>query len=416
LREKGLHDQSRRMAEKAIAIAREHEAHIPLIDAIRCMNQCVPTETLTAREIDERFDAMDNVVDEFRNLLHYERISSLANSIQHNGHARTKDKFQLLERCRWDPMMDTMENARSIRAQLLHLAVIAHYDYEHGNYEILPTIVARQVELLESHPAMIRERPHFYLATLGNRALTFKVLGDIESYRDALAYFRKRGEELLATSQLANRRIRYYLFTTFHISLLDFHTTRGTFEEGAELLAGLEEGLREHATQLAEGMAVRLLSSATKIQFGRGEFRSALDFSNRLLAMPEPKGAIDIYHQAKLFSIFIHFELGNTDLVASLIRSVARYYGTRGLLERFERCILRFFERMLRTGEGQDQHKLLLSFREELLELQDEPGSRAAFYYFNYIAWTTSRIEHRRFDEVVREMVEIDEMLFQTAA
>lgn len=402
LHAKGLRDQRARLVEKAIALAKEHEEFMLLLQALKARNIATPPSALSTEEIDARFDELRDTVECQGNLIEYERLAAHVNTIQCNGGARAQRDYQLLERCRWNDLMSSWENAKSTRARFLHLAVMAHYDYEHNNLDPLEQIVSCQVELLESNPALLSDHPLFYLHTLANRSLLFKRLGDIPRYREALAYFRERGERLLADKRLGNDCLRSMLFYTYHRSLMAFHTTTGLFEESAGLTESMEKGLKEHAPHIPDYELVRLLSLASLIEFGRGKFGSALDFNNRILAMPQPDGSLQVYYHARLLNLVIHYELGNMDLLSYLIPANMRYYASRGRLERFERTVLKFFRRLLNTPAG-ERHDVMCAFRDDLLEFRDDPASRNALNSFTYIEWVISKIEQRTMSSVLQE-------------
>ena len=76
--------------------------------------------------------------------------------------------------------------------------------------------------------------------------------------------------------------------------------------------------------------------------------------------------------------------------------------------------MLRFFGRML-AAPVSDRRNVLAQFRDELLELRDDPGSRAPFQNFQYVEWAVARIERRPFGEVIREYMELNEGHLQAA-
>lgn len=413
LREKGLSDQALRLVEKAITIAREHEMFNGLIDAYSTQTMIVPESQLTVEQIDERFDAVDVAVDQLGNLQRYRRLISRIGKVQYNGQARTREDFELLEKNRWDPLMDSPDNARSLHARFFHLAVIAHYEYEHGNYEALVGITDQQLALFNEHPWLKTTNPLAYIATLGNRALMFKVMDQRDRYRAAFEELERNGAALLAHNRLASPRLRANLFATMYISLLNYHRGIGTFEEAAGLMASVDAGLNEHAQYLQEGQMVRLLSSAAEVQFGRGKYRSALDYSNRLLAMDDPKCAAQVHEQAHLHNLFIHYELGNFDLLDSLIPATTRFFATRGKLERFERTVLTHMGRLVRATSDTRRRSALSAFRAELEDLRDDPASRTPMNYFNYEAWVAAKLERRSFADAVQVQVA---MMYETEA
>lgn len=403
LRQKGLTDHALRIATRAKEIARENELFLELLLAQSTLQSIVADETLSVEECDARYDAIEETLGVQLNLVQYQRLVMRIGRVQLNGAARTSRDRELLDGSRWDPLMDSIDNARSVTANFLHLAVRAHYEYEHANFETLSGIADAQIELFDRHPWFKVARPIWYIATLGNRALLLKRLNEREAYREAMASLESESEELLASNKLAAPALRAYLFKTVHLSLLSYHNGIGTFEMAAPLLPRLAAGMREHAAYLDDGDIVRLNSSAADIEFGRGRFSSALDYINRTTALASPSCATMIHQHARLHALFIHYELGNLDLLDYLIPSTARFLASHGTLERFERCVLNNMGRLARATSEARRIKTLESFRDELAGLMEDPESAPAFNLFHYHAWVQSKLEGRPFATIVEE-------------
>ncbi|MEO5930135.1 MAG: hypothetical protein ABIR47_09390 [Candidatus Kapaibacterium sp.] len=402
---KGLTDQSAKMVEKAIALARTSSALVPLLDTLQRWPRYSPKERPSETTIDAEFNGRYEVLDQIRNLLDYGRLEQKMNMAMGKGHLRSPEEAELLERCVSDPLLLDPANARSPKALIGFHNVLSHYHYGRGNLKESLRFIQQQIEFLDGNPTLLIGNLASYLSALHNSVLINRQLLNLEGYRQAMEKLRSAPRSIMAGSRLINPQDHALVFGAIYTALLCECVLLGRFEEGAALAMEIEEGLRRHGPHIAESRKLVLYSNLVMIFFGLGNIPRALEYVNRILSGPEPDAGKQIYYHARLVNIIIHFELGNLDLIPYLVRSTYRYYRKQNIMYRFESKTLEFLQTLPRIYSNDDLMKLFERFLRELIELSNDPYERDMLRYFYYVEWLESRIARRDFTDVLHSHI-----------
>jgi hypothetical protein len=149
------------------------------------------------------------------------------------------------------------------------------------------------------------------------------------------------------------------------------------FEGVDRQLAGLAEGLPAYKDSLGLGQLYELYFHAGRLCFGAGRFRDALRWINHILNGPKLESHADLQIYARLMSMMVHLELGNTDLIEHNLVSTYRFMFGRNWMYPVERDVLRFLKSLvghddpiLRVESWRNIHtELLASNRSSLDQL-----------------------------------------------
>ena len=98
-------------------------------------------------------------------------------------------------------------------------------------------------------------------------------------------------------------------------------------------------------------------------------------------------------------NLIIHYEMGNTMLLESLLRSAYRYLRKSENSQPIEHQILTFIKNSMKTANTVEHKKLLEKFKEEMCGIKEAPRTRP----FDLTSWLESKIFEKTFEQVVRE-------------
>ena len=99
---------------------------------------------------------------------------------------------------------------------------------------------------------------------------------------------------------------------------------KGSFAEGLKLVPSIEKNLEEYAL-FVDGHRILVFNyKIATLYFGAGKYGIAIDYLQKII-----NGAgdlrIDLQCYARLLHLMAHYELGNDEIIESLIKSVYRY-------------------------------------------------------------------------------------------
>ena len=123
-----------------------------------------------------------------------------------------------------------------------------------------------------------------------------------------------------------------------------------------------------------------------------------------MLNLPKTTEREDIQSLARILNLIIHFEIGNTLLLESLLRSTYRFLSKRNRLYGFEKSVLGPLSKNqgeLRTAK--EMREAFVELKKEFENLSQNPSENAMLRYFNFTAWLESKIENKTFAEAVRK-------------
>lgn len=158
----------------------------------------------------------------------------------------------------------------------------------------------------------------------------------------------------------------YYLF---HLKIRYFGN-EGKIEEGMEFVHARRSELNGILEMGSDAARLSLLNNLLVLHFLGKDFSSSLEFVEELLAEKNAGIRQDVQLFARLLLLPIHFELGNLDLMESLLRSAKRYFQRHQDLSEFEEDYFRFFKRLLMVHGGKEERK---AFEDYLLTLKTAP-------------------------------------------
>jgi hypothetical protein len=110
----------------------------------------------------------------------------------------------------------------------------------------------------------------------------------------------------------------------------------------------------------------------------------------------------DLQSLARILNLITHYELGNTMLLDSLLRSTYRYLNKANRLSEFERKMMSFIREAGKPHSKREMQKILETLKQDFEELSGQP-SYGVFDLFDIIAWLESKISGKPFATVVRE-------------
>ena len=110
----------------------------------------------------------------------------------------------------------------------------------------------------------------------------------------------------------------------------------------------------------------------------------------------------DLQSLARMLALIIHFEMGNTVLLESLLRSATRFLQKKNRLYELERRFFLFMAELMRAAGKQEQRIAFQKMQLDLQELANWPEAQALLQTFDLEAWLDSKISLQSFAQTVR--------------
>ena len=137
------------------------------------------------------------------------------------------------------------------------------------------------------------------------------------------------------------------------------------------------------------------------LYFGAGKFNTSIDYLQRIINGPVDL-RIDLQCYARLLHLMAHYELGNYEIIESLIKSVYRFMAKMKNLTVVEEEMFPF------PAHSFDVSPRLLKpelekFLNKIKHLEENRFETRAFAYLDVISWVESKVYNKTMGEVIHE-------------
>jgi len=260
------------------------------------------------------------------------------------------------------------------------------------------------VNLFEEQIEMKYLKPELYIKALNSLLSVQNKLYKFNEFTNTLKQLVsiKRDKNFTLTENL-----NLNLFKAIYIHEINRHFMLGEFKAGTRIVAALENELTKFVTKLDKHSIILLYYKIACLYFGSSNYRTALNWLNRIINEREISLRQDLNSFARILSLISHYELGNDDLIESYIKSTYRYFIKKGDLSLFQKYIHDFLKGILMERKIKNIQKRFMLLKSQMISLQNNEFEKRAFLYFDIISWLESKIEKRSVQEVYKEKTKL---------
>lgn len=186
-----------------------------------------------------------------------------------------------------------------------------------------------------------------------------------------------------------------YLYT----AKINQHFMHGTFKEGLSLVPFIEDKLNEYALYFDNHRVLVFNYKIATLYFGSGDYATCIDYLQRIIN-DNVDLRYDIQCYARLLHLLAHYEMGNFDIMDSLIKSVYRYMTKMETITIIEEEIFKF----LRTSFHLSRRELKPELEKLLNKIKQFEKSRfetRSLAYLDIISWLESKVKEKPMSEII---------------
>ncbi len=179
----------------------------------------------------------------------------------------------------------------------------------------------------------------------------------------------------------------------------------GHYTKALPLIAELKKQVESPASAVNTTLKMDIYYQQTVFWFFIGDFRQAHSWISRLLQDEEaPKENPSRYRFARLMQLIILFEQGETEQVENLLPAAKKFLKRKGGTNKIEEALLVFFSQYARNKaiHSSDQRESFADLKKKLVQISKDKNEAASLRIFDYISWTTSKIEKKTMSEVIK--------------
>ena len=254
------------------------------------------------------------------------------------------------------------------------------------------------IDIFHEQPLMIRVETGYYIKGMHNLLNAHFDLRNFQKFESDLQHFIQFSKTPVA-NQHDNHRIQTFVY--INSAKINQHFMLGTFAQGLKEVPVIEEKLKEYAHYLDNHRVLVFNYKIASLYFGNGNFDVSIDYLQKIINGSDSIRN-DLQCYARLMHLMAHYELGNFEIIDSLIRSVYRFMAKMQNLTIVEEEMFKF----LRNSFHVHRQKLKPELQKLLVNLKKLEKNRfqtRSFAYLDIISWVESKVLEKPMSTIIRE-------------
>jgi hypothetical protein len=110
---------------------------------------------------------------------------------------------------------------------------------------------------------------------------------------------------------------------------------------------------------------------------------------------------MDAQCMSRIMNIVIHYELGNYEVISSLIRSTNRFLLKVDRKFKFETSFLKFANKHFQNKYYPEQQGSFQNEIDNLTKITEDPFEKKAIEFFDVISWLKTKTENKPMEELI---------------
>ncbi|TAF52770.1 MAG: hypothetical protein EAZ62_05560 [Sphingobacteriia bacterium] len=254
------------------------------------------------------------------------------------------------------------------------------------------------VDLFQAEPEMIPVESMFYIKGLHNLLGAHFDLRNVKGFTKTL----KQMEALEQADWMQNsQNNQIQLFTYLYTAKLNRHFMEGSFSKGLALVPELEERLDHYELFLDRHRILVFYYKIACLYFGSGDNSRSIDYLQKIIQQKFDLRT-DLQCYARLLHLIAHYEMGNWQILESLLKSAYRFMARMQNLSGVEEALLGFLKIAFRSSPKTVKphlETLLLA----LQKMERNKMETRAFMYLDVLSWLESKIAGKPVQTVIRQ-------------
>lgn len=398
---KGLKHQSLKVLEKAKDLARTYQKFNFLAQVIS-LEKKIETLHITRSSLEKTELLSVEALDISGHIDRVTRLSNLALLLYRwyvqFGHARNEaDEADIKDFFKSNIPEDTAA-INGFYENLYLCQSYCWYAFIRQDFLMYYRYSQKWMTLFDEHPTMVAVETGHYVKGVHN---LLNAHFDLRNYRKFQGTLNKFEE--FYKSPIAQHHDNFRTHTSIYINIarINWHLMTGTFQQGLKLVPEIEEKLKEYELFVDKHRILVFNYKFATLYFGAGQYEKSIDYLLKIINGPMDLRA-DLQSYARLINLLAHYEMGNYDLMESLIKSVYRFMAKLKNLTVVEEEMFRFLRRSFSLSPRQLKPELE-NFLEKIKHLEKNRFETRAFAYLDIISWVESKVYNKPLSTIIQE-------------
>ena len=393
LLEKGFSKEAGKLVQKAVKLAEKRESFPLLLELVQMEKKLISRAGI-ARMDQPSIDQLQAKEEGYLATINEESTFWYLSSMIYQHHARRattrdEDERTFLDQLMKHQLLTSPIEGKSFTSRLYFYQIWSTYHFLQGNWQDAYDCNSQRLNLFHDQPEKIADNPSSYLSAMKNFLVDCLNLAKHDELHKSISYIRN----LIAKPPYKRiPRLPGDIFRLTYMLELNSLLNRKEFARGTSLVPEIEAGLKRFKHQVPANDQITFSYLIAYLFFNKKEYRKSLKWLSRILHTYDKQSHQHIHATSRLFHLILHYELGNYDILQSLIRSSQRYLKTIDTYFELETVFLRAFRRVINAVDQNEEKEIWAGLRKELIPIRENKAQNQPFRYFNFMEWLEGKI------------------------
>ncbi len=397
---KGLKLQSLHILERAKELAKANQKFNFLVQVLS-LEKKIETLHITRSSLEKTLLLTEEAKQNSEHVDRVTRLSNLALLLYRwyvkNGHARNEQDEKGIRNFFQTSLPADLGAIDGFYEKMYLYQSYSWYAFIRQDFLMHYRYCQKWVDLFEENENMISVETGHYIKGMHNLLDAHFVLRNFKQFTITL----QKLEDFSKTA-VANQHDNFRTHTSIYINAarINYFLMKGNFSEGLSVIPEVESKLKEYAL-FADGHRIMVFNyKLAMLNFGAGQYSIAIDFLHRIIHDNQPGLRNDLQCYARLIHLLCHYELGNEEILESLIKSVYRFMAKMKNLTVVEEEIFKFLRHSAKVN-ARELKPELEKFLMKIKHLEKNRFETRSFAYLDIISWAESKVFGKTISEII---------------
>jgi tetratricopeptide (TPR) repeat protein len=255
------------------------------------------------------------------------------------------------------------------------------------------------IDLFYEDEVMIAVETGHYIKGMHNLLNAHFDLRNFKAFQKTLDQF-----EAFAQTPAGKQHDNFRTHTSIYINFarINQFLMKGDFHEGIKIVPEVEAKLKEYELFVDTHRILVFNYKFASLYFGAGEYERAIDYLHKIINDNHLGLRNDLQCYARLMHLISHYEIGNEEILESLIKSVYRFFARMKNLTIVEEAIFTFLRHSF-TVKASLLKPELEQFLKKIKHLEKNRFETRSFAYLDVISWVESKVYEKPMEEIIHE-------------
>lgn len=400
--DKAQYKQCRKMLNKLKEEAYAEEGFNFILEIISIEKQLLDIENKfgnTSKSLDDLIKEEQLLIDKSKNIGEYAQSFSKINyQVRQNMVVKTSKELETYDKLLNSALFKNCDRCYSKKAEVLYHHSRALCFSKKRDNTMRQNEFKDMVALMDKNPFLINEYPKRYLSGINN----------ILSVEIEQAHYATAEKLINDFIQLKNHPafnttdLQLKIFTSTTNAQLLIYTDGGRTDKALPIVKLINEQIALYKDKINKEEVLIFYYNFTSLYIYSQKYEEASKYLNLLLSENDTQLRQDLQCFSRLQNIILHYELQKIPELKYLLKTTRDSYKQQKPQFKIEKLLLDMFEELI---ESEKPQLIWEKYNEELKELIQDPFEKIANYYFDFLAYTESKVSGKKVGDIIFDKV-----------